>query len=210
MRTSRFIVQFSTSLTSHLTSCCMQSRVICAKLVSFYFFSIGIQILKIIRLHISHVPTSLTVVVQYSSNYRTDSIYLLCHIQTVRFIGNDFTSAQQLLESLWAYDEWKSEQHIESDADFVARADELRRHLSDSAVATQSATSSTSGEPASTSTQQTGARQDSACVVCMCVTRSVVLIPCGHLAVCNSCYVRLEQCPICRSVIRGSIRSYMA
>ena len=128
----------------------------------------------------------------------------------IRHLGNDFTSAQQLLESLWAYDEWKSEQHIESDADFVARAEELRRHLSDSAVATPSANSQTNEDPAFKSTQQTSASQDSACVVCMSTARSVVLIPCGHLAVCQSCYARLQQCPICRSVIRGAIRSYMA
>ena len=135
---------------------------------------------------------------------------LLFHSWTVFLIGNDFTSAQQLLESLWAYEEWKNEKHIESDTDFVARAEELRRQLGDSATAIQSATSPTTGEPASTSTQQTGAAQDSACVVCMCAARSVVLIPCGHLAVCQSCYVHLQQCPICRSVIRGAIRSYLA
>ena len=41
--------------------------------------------------------------------------------------GNDFLSAQQLLECLWAYEEWKSEKRIDSDADFVARAESLRR-----------------------------------------------------------------------------------
>ena len=91
----------------------------------------------------------------------------------------------------------------------MARANELRRNLTDSAVTTLSVTSPTSKEPASEPTQQTGASQDSACVVCMCAARSVVLIPCGHIAVCKSCYERLQQCPICRSVIRGAIRSYM-
>ena len=136
--------------------------------------------------------------------------FSLCYIGTVRFIGNDFTSAQQLLEALWAYEEWKSEQHIENDADFVARAEELRRHLADSAIATQSAASHTNGEPATASTQQIGSAQESMCVVCMSTARSVVLIPCGHLAVCQSCYTRLQLCPICRSAIRGAIRSYVA
>ena len=146
--------------------------------------------------------------------------HLLCHNKylyradwTLRLntrIGNDFASAQQLLESLWAYEDWKSEKHIESDADFVARAEELRRHLADSAATIPLATSATPVSPASASAQQTGAAQDSACVVCMCAARSVVLIPCGHLAVCQSCYERLQQCPMCRSMIRGAIRSYMA
>jgi hypothetical protein len=140
------------------------------------------------------------------------SLDLLLHAieSQLRESGNDFTSAQQLLESLWAYEDWKKEQHIESDADFVVRADQLRRQLADNEVTSPSTTSFTSGEPAFESTQQTGAAQDSACVVCMCAARSVVLIPCGHLAVCQSCYVRLQQCPICRSAIRGAIRSYMA
>ena len=136
--------------------------------------------------------------------------YLRFNRRTVCFIGNEFTSVQQLLESLWAYDEWKNEKHIERDADFVARADELRRQLGDSAATTQSATSRSTGEPASASTQLTSAAQDNACVVCMCAARSVVLIPCGHLAVCHSCYVRLQQCTTCCSVILGAIRSYMA
>ena len=125
-------------------------------------------------------------------------------------IGNDFTSAQQLLESLWAYEEWKNEKHIDSDADFVARAEELRRHFTESALATSSTTTPATGDASSTLTQQTSAAQESVCVVCMSAARSVVLIPCGHLAVCQSCYGRLQQCPICRSVIRGAIRSYIA
>ena len=125
-------------------------------------------------------------------------------------IGNDFTSAQQLLESLWAYEGWKNEKHIDSDADFVARADGLKRHFTESALATSSTTTPATGDAATTSTQQTGAAQDSVCVVCMSASRSVVLIPCGHLAVCQSCYGRLQQCPICRSMIQGAIRSYIA
>ena len=126
--------------------------------------------------------------------------------------GNDFPYAQQLLECLWAYEEWKSEKHIDSDADFVARAEELRRHAADNLVATSNS-STTDGEPvviAPANTQQTGSAQENVCVVCMSAARSVVLIPCGHLAVCQSCYSRLQQCPVCRSVIRGALRSYTA
>ena len=140
-------------------------------------------------------------------SYRTNLQYLMCHSWTLHLAGDDFKSAQQLLESLWAYEEWKNEQHIESDADFVARAEQLRRHFADSAATAPSATSPTTREPASASAKQTDAAQDSVCVVCLCAARSVVLIPCGHFAVCQSCYNRLQQCPICRSVIRGSIRS---
>ena len=125
------------------------------------------------------------------------------------YAGNDYGSGQQLLETLWAYEEWKSEKKIDSDADFVARAEELRRHRSDrtSTLEAQSPNQqSTLSQQSSSSPNQ----EDSICVVCMTSPRSVVLISCGHLAVCQSCYGRLQQCPICRAVIRGAIRSYVA
>lgn len=123
--------------------------------------------------------------------------------------GNDYNSGQQLLEALWAYEEWKIEKKIESDADFVARAEELRRQRSDRSTTLESQSSNSLNNsqslPASSPTPE-----DSICVVCMTNSRSVVLIPCGHLAVCQSCYGRLQQCPICRAVIRGAIRSFMS
>ena len=70
----------------------------------------------------------------------------------VFIIGNDFTSAQQLLESLWAYEEWKNGKNIDSDADFVARAEELRRHFTESALATSSTTAPSTSDAASTLT----------------------------------------------------------
>ena len=58
--------------------------------------------------------------------------------RAVRLIGNDFTSPQQLLvlESLWVYEERKRKAHREH-ADFVARAEELWRHLAGSEAATR-------------------------------------------------------------------------
>jgi hypothetical protein len=94
--------------------------------------------------------------------------------------------------------------------EFVDRAEELRRHLGDIAATTPLAVNSLNNGSSSSSAQNAGEAQKSSCVVCMCATRTVVFIPCGHYAVCQSCYLRLQQCPICRSVIRGGIRSYMS
>ena len=138
------------------------------------------------------------------------NVNIHCIRSSFSIIGNDFPSAQQLLESLWAYEEWKTENHIESDTEFVHRAEELRRHLGDNTSAAPLAVNSSNNDSSSSSAQQAGEAQNSSCVVCMCATRTVVLIPCGHYAVCQSCYLRLQQCPICRSVIRGGIRSYMS
>ena len=91
-------------------------------------------------------------------------------LHLVLHIGNDFPSAQQLLESLWAYEEWKNEKQIDSDADFVARAEELRRHVRENALPTSTTTTPATSDPASSQTngsQQTGSAQDSVCVVCM-------------------------------------------
>ena len=116
------------------------------------------------------------------------------------YVGNDYSSGQQLLETLWAYEEWKQEKRIDFDADFVARAEALVRQPSDMT------NSSASPENSSSSASSSNAEESCTCVVCRACSRSVVLIPCGHLALCHSCYERLEQCPICRAVIRGAIR----
>lgn len=44
------------------------------------------------------------------------------------------------------------------------------------------------------------------CRVCMDNPFNVVLVPCGHLAVCASCAERCKDCPICRRPIRGTVR----
>ena len=46
------------------------------------------------------------------------------------------------------------------------------------------------------------------CVVCLCEPKSTVLLPCRHFVVCNSCYYRLDRCPICRSEITSYMQFY--
>ncbi|XP_061437328.1 baculoviral IAP repeat-containing protein 7-like [Lethenteron reissneri] len=48
------------------------------------------------------------------------------------------------------------------------------------------------------------------CKVCMDKDVSVVFVPCGHLVVCQDCAVSLGKCPICRAVVRGTIRTFMS
>ncbi|XP_072984900.1 probable BOI-related E3 ubiquitin-protein ligase 3 isoform X1 [Typha latifolia] len=44
-----------------------------------------------------------------------------------------------------------------------------------------------------------------------CRTRpaSVVLFPCRHLCLCDSCEVGREYCPVCRSIVTGSIHVFL-
>lgn len=55
-------------------------------------------------------------------------------------------------------------------------------------------------------------RDDALCTICMEETVSVVLVPCGHLCLCESCCGRhitsSQQCPICRENISMATRVY--
>ncbi|KAM4571611.1 baculoviral IAP repeat-containing protein 7 [Fundulus diaphanus] len=53
-------------------------------------------------------------------------------------------------------------------------------------------------------------QEERTCKVCMDKLVSIVFIPCGHLVVCGECAASLRHCPICRAVIRGSVRAFMS
>lgn len=53
-------------------------------------------------------------------------------------------------------------------------------------------------------------QEERTCKVCMDKMVSMVFIPCGHLAVCSECAAILRHCPICRAVIRGSMRAFLS
>ncbi|XP_028667552.1 baculoviral IAP repeat-containing protein 7 isoform X2 [Erpetoichthys calabaricus] len=53
-------------------------------------------------------------------------------------------------------------------------------------------------------------QEERTCKVCMDKVVSVVFVPCGHLVVCTDCATSLHNCPICRAVIRGSVRTFMS
>jgi hypothetical protein len=46
------------------------------------------------------------------------------------------------------------------------------------------------------------------CKVCMDAEFNIVFLPCGHLVCCSSCAPALRNCPICRTLIRGTVRTY--
>ncbi|XP_074964651.1 baculoviral IAP repeat-containing protein 7 [Phalacrocorax aristotelis] len=53
-------------------------------------------------------------------------------------------------------------------------------------------------------------QEERMCKVCMDRDVSVVFVPCGHLVACRQCARNLRLCPICRAVIRGSVRTFMS
>ncbi|NWW37462.1 BIR7B protein, partial [Panurus biarmicus] len=62
----------------------------------------------------------------------------------------------------------------------------------------------------STEEQLRRLREERMCKVCMDKDVSVVFVPCGHLVACEECALNLRLCPICRAVIRGSVRAFMS
>lgn len=37
------------------------------------------------------------------------------------------------------------------------------------------------------------------CVVCLTNEKSVILMPCRHMCVCEVCFTHLDKCPVCRT-----------
>lgn len=48
------------------------------------------------------------------------------------------------------------------------------------------------------------------CCVCLSDTKNILLQPCNHLCVCESCKPNVgEECPICRTIIQSTIKVYL-
>lgn len=48
------------------------------------------------------------------------------------------------------------------------------------------------------------------CCVCMDGLLTHLALPCSHLCVCDACYVRLFDCPVCRTPVQQFRRVYIA
>jgi hypothetical protein len=46
------------------------------------------------------------------------------------------------------------------------------------------------------------------CVICLSKDKNVLFLPCAHLAACLDCSFNLQNCPICRSKIQATVRTY--
>jgi hypothetical protein len=52
-------------------------------------------------------------------------------------------------------------------------------------------------------------RQQTVCKICMVKDIEVVFLPCGHLVSCAECAGALKDCPVCRNVIKGTVRAFI-
>ena len=48
------------------------------------------------------------------------------------------------------------------------------------------------------------------CKICMDKDISTLFLPCSHLVCCDTCAPTVHDCPICRTAIRGTVRTYIS
>lgn len=48
------------------------------------------------------------------------------------------------------------------------------------------------------------------CKICMDSEVGIVFLPCGHLASCVNCAPNLQDCPVCRSAIKATVRTFLS
>lgn len=48
------------------------------------------------------------------------------------------------------------------------------------------------------------------CKICMDNEVGIVFLPCGHLTVCVNCAPNLTNCPVCRSAIKATVRTFLS
>nr|QEY08360.1 inhibitor of apoptosis [Phenacoccus solenopsis] len=53
-------------------------------------------------------------------------------------------------------------------------------------------------------------KQAKLCKICMDQDVNIVFLPCGHLISCSACAANLPDCPVCRQVIKGTVRTFLA
>ncbi|XP_059160175.1 inhibitor of apoptosis protein-like isoform X2 [Physella acuta] len=52
-------------------------------------------------------------------------------------------------------------------------------------------------------------RQQTVCKICMDREVAVVFLPCGHLVSCSDCAAAMKDCPVCRKVVKGTVRAFI-
>ncbi|KAM6298810.1 baculoviral IAP repeat-containing protein 7 [Aegotheles albertisi] len=116
-----------------------------------------------------------------------------------------FYLSELLFDLLWRY--WGESSSAEESRD----AEQRETETSSSREEMQSVEQKESDESQmSTEEQLRRLQEERMCKVCMDRDVSVVFVPCGHLVACEECALNLRSCPICRSVIRGTVRTFMS
>ncbi|XP_038022226.1 baculoviral IAP repeat-containing protein 7 isoform X1 [Anas platyrhynchos] len=114
--------------------------------------------------------------------------------------GTEYLSESELISDLLQLD-WEENSVEESrDAETSRSREEMQSEQQKEPEAV----------PLSTEEQLRRLQEERTCKVCMDRDVSVVFVPCGHLVACGECALNLRLCPICRAVIRESVRTFMS
>ncbi|XP_069779383.1 baculoviral IAP repeat-containing protein 7-B-like [Narcine bancroftii] len=94
--------------------------------------------------------------------------------------------------------------------DYVDRIQELNSGISEAMIQGSSASRTTNSQGMRAAAQLLLLKRERTCKVCMDKEVGVVFLPCGHLVACRDCTSKIQNCPICRTLIRGSVRTFMS
>ncbi|KAM9178305.1 baculoviral IAP repeat-containing protein 7 [Mergus octosetaceus] len=131
-----------------------------------------------------------------------DPLWVLSLVENKYMLtGTYYLSESELISDLLQLD-WEENSAKES-RDAVERDAETSRSRGEMQSVQQK-------EPAPLSTEEQLRRlqEERTCKVCMDRDVSIVFVPCGHLVACGECALNLRLCPICRAVIRESVRTF--
>ncbi|XP_041654969.1 baculoviral IAP repeat-containing protein 7 [Cheilinus undulatus] len=118
--------------------------------------------------------------------------------------GQHYTSVSDLVTDVL------QAEHEDGERGLQSRETELRQGSSSGNMRTQTTIRERAMKDPSPEELLRQLQEERTCKVCMDKLVSIVFIPCGHLVVCGDCAASLRHCPICRAVIRGSVRAFMS
>ena len=53
-------------------------------------------------------------------------------------------------------------------------------------------------------------KEQKICKICMNEEVSIVFLPCGHMVSCPYCAPAMSKCPICRRLIKGTVKAILS
>lgn len=134
-------------------------------------------------------------------------------LEKLQKTGSFFSSADALIEATLniQYDEDEHVDHGTSTQvkqilqEFVERCLTSQEGGEDCPASTASASKSVSLEE-----ENRLLKEARLCKICMDNEVGIVFLPCGHLTVCVNCAPNLTDCPVCRSAIKATVRTFLS
>merc|ERR1719158_172597 len=104
-----------------------------------------------------------------------------------------------------------SSQQEQELASISAELRELAASSNNKNANTTSPTSSAPGSPKNDlESENARLKEQRTCKICMDSEVGVVFLPCGHLCSCVLCAPSLRDCPVCRTNIQGTVRTFLS